>query len=135
MKRSASGSRSTTANSVEQYMAKVAEPARAALNRVRALIRAAAPEEATEGISYGLPMFKYKGVLLGVGAFRDHCSLFLGTSSLPPELREELKPYISSKGTIRFGTDKPLPAALVRKIVKARVAQNEQRSLEKLKKR
>lgn len=127
MKKSESGR--GVAKTVEDYLSRVGEPARTTLNKMRALIRAAAPAEAAEAISYGVPMFKYKGVLLGVGAFKDHCSLFLATSSIAPEIWEELKTYDTSKGTIRFAVDKPLPAALVRRIVKARVAQNEQRGL------
>lgn len=122
-----SGRGSGIAKSVEEYLSRVSEPARTTLNKMRALIRAAAPAEGAETISYGVPMFKYKGVLLAVGAFKDHCSLFLATSSIAPEIREELKTYDTSKGTIRFPVDKPLPAALVTRIVKARVAQNEQR--------
>lgn len=110
---------------VEAYLAKVPEPALGTLEKVRAVIRAAVPPEATEGISYGIPMFKYKGVLLGFGAFADHCSLFLGTSSLPPDVQAALEKYSTSKGTIRFPLDKPLPATLIRRIVRARVAQNE----------
>lgn len=110
---------------VEDYFSAVPEPARTTLLKVRAVIRSAVPAEATEGISYGIPMFKHKGVLLGLGAFKEHCSLFLGTSSLGPALDEDLKNYSISKGTIRFPLDKPMPATLVRKIVRLRVQQNE----------
>lgn len=116
---------------VEDYFLAVPEPARATLLKVRAVIRAAVPAEATEAIGYGIPMFKYKGVLLGLGAFKDHCSLFLGTSSLGPELSEDLESYSISKGTIRFPVDKPMPATLVRKIVKLRVQQNETKKTSK----
>jgi uncharacterized protein YdhG (YjbR/CyaY superfamily) len=89
---------------------------------VRAAIRAAAPRGATETISYGIPAFKYNGVLMWYAAFAKHCSLF-PTASVIKAFKNELKGYSISKGTIQFPTDKPLPSALVKKMVKARVAQ------------
>ena len=112
---------------VNEYLAAVPEPARSSLKKVRTAIRSAAPAEATEVISYGMPMFKYQGMLIGYAAYRNHCSLFLATSSLLNMFKGELSRYQTSKGTIRFPTDQPLPASLVKKIVKARVAQNEQK--------
>jgi uncharacterized protein YdhG (YjbR/CyaY superfamily) len=112
---------------VNEYLAAVPEPARSSLKKVRTAIRSAAPAEATEVISYGMPMFKYQGMLIGYAAYRNHCSLFLATSSLLNMFKDELSRYQTSKGTIRFPTDQPLPASLVKKIVKARVAQNEQK--------
>lgn len=114
----------TTAKTVDEYLAGVPEPARATLNKIRAAIRSAAPPEANETISYGIPAIKYKGVLLWFAAFSDHCSLF-PTASVIQTFKSDLKRYSTSKGTIKFPTDKPLPAALIRKIVKARVAQME----------
>jgi uncharacterized protein YdhG (YjbR/CyaY superfamily) len=112
---------------VEAYLAAVPEPARGTLNKVRAAIRSTVPVEATEGISYGIPMFKHNGVLMGFGAFPDHCSLFVTSPSVIEVFRNELKGYYTSKGTIQFPLDKPLPAALIRKLVKARLAENERR--------
>jgi uncharacterized protein YdhG (YjbR/CyaY superfamily) len=109
---------------VDEYLAGVPEPAHTTLEKVRALILKSAPPETTEGISYGVPMFKYKGMLLGFAAFQNHCSLFPGPSVISL-LADELSKYPTSKGTIRFPVDKPLPAALLKKIVKARVAENE----------
>ena len=110
--------------SVEEYLAGVAEPARSTLSKVRAAIRSAVPAEATEVISYGIPAFKYKGVLVWYAGFSKHCSLF-PTASVVETFKKELEGYPTSKGTIQFPTDKPLPSALVRKIVKARVAEVE----------
>ena len=110
---------------VEKYLAKVPEPARTTLQKVRATIRSAAPREATEAISYGIPAFKYKGMLVAYAAFANHCSFFPASGELLKEFAEELKDYPCSKGTIRFSMDRPLPAMLIRKIVKARVAKNE----------
>ena len=109
------------------YLARVPEPARTTLTKLRAIIRAAAPPETTEAISYGMPAFKYKGSLVWFAAFANHCSFFPGTSALLPLFKNELKNFEISKGTIRFPVDKPLPAALVKKLVKARVAQNDQK--------
>ena len=110
--------------SVGEYLASVPEPARGTLKKVRAAIRSAVPREATETISYGMPAFKHNGVLVWFAAFTDHCSFF-PTASVIESFKKELKGYPTSKGTIQFPTDKPLPTTLVKKLVKARVAQNE----------
>jgi uncharacterized protein YdhG (YjbR/CyaY superfamily) len=83
------------------------------------------PAETTEVISYGIPMFKYKGMLVGYAAFKSHCSLFPTGSGAIKKFEKELKDFPTSKGTIRFPVDKPLAAALLKKIVKTRVAENE----------
>ena len=110
---------------VEEYLAAVPEPARATLNKIRAIIRSVAPAEATEGISYGMPAFKYKGPLFGYAAFADHCSLFPMSGELIAEFADDLKKFETSKGAIRFPIGKPPSAALIKKLVKARIAQNE----------
>ena len=110
---------------VESYIAACPEPHRTTLEKLRATIRSVVPKETTESINYGMPSFQYKGGLVGYAAFKDHCSLFPMNGSLVGEFAEELKAYKTSKGTIQFPTDKPLPSALVKKMVKARVAQNE----------
>src|SRR2546426_11712234 len=112
-------------SSVAAYLRAVPPAPRAALQKLRKTIKAAAPE-ATEVISYGIPMFKHHGMLVGYAAFKDHCSLFMSTS-LTKALKKDLASYDTSKGTIRFAPDKPLPAALVRKLVKVRIAQNERK--------
>lgn len=123
----------TAPKSVDDYIARVPEPGRSTLNKMRATIRSAAPKEATEVISYGLPAFRYKGALVYYGAFADHCSFFPGSARLVEEFKDELKGLSVTKGTIRFPLDKPLSPALVKKFVKARVRQNEMKS--ELKKR
>ena len=110
--------------SVDEYLAGIPEPARGTLNKIRAAIRSAVPQEATEAISYGIPTFQYKGPLVWFAAFSKHCSLF-PTASVIEVFKNELKGFSTSKGTIHFPADKPLPTALVKKLVKARVAQNE----------
>ena len=112
---------------VEEYLSRVPEPAQTTLRKVRASIRAAVPSEATEGLSYGMPAFHYKGALVGYAAFKDHCSFFPMQASLIDEMKEELKAYRTSKGTLQFALDKPLPARLVKKMVKARVVENQAR--------
>jgi uncharacterized protein YdhG (YjbR/CyaY superfamily) len=110
--------------SIDEYLADVPEPARSTLNKIRAAIRSAVPPEATETISYRMPAFKYKGVLVWFAAFSNHCSFF-PTAAVIEALKGELKAFSISKGTIQFPIDKPLPAALVKKMVKLRVVQNE----------
>ena len=113
---------------VDEYLAGVPEPARSTLDKIRAIIRSVVPPEATEAISYGMPAFKYKGALFGYAAFSKHCSLFPMNAQLIVDFKEELKSFETAKGTIRFPVDKPPSAALIKKLVKARVAQNEAKS-------
>jgi uncharacterized protein YdhG (YjbR/CyaY superfamily) len=84
------------------------------------------PPEATETISYGIPAFKCKRVLVWFAAFSDHCSLF-PTASVIEAFKAQLKGFSTSKGTIHFSTDKPPPTALIKRLVKARVAQDERK--------
>jgi uncharacterized protein YdhG (YjbR/CyaY superfamily) len=120
-------SQSAAPPNVDEYLAGVPEPARSTLRKIRAMIRSVVPAEATEAISYGIPIFKYKGPLIGFAAFSKHCSLFPMNSSLTAEFKDELKDFLTSKGTIRFAVNKPMSAALVKKLVKARIAQNQQK--------
>jgi uncharacterized protein YdhG (YjbR/CyaY superfamily) len=109
------------AKSVEEYLARVPEPARSTLEKVRAAIRSAAPAGSTQVISYGMPAFRHKEVLVWYAAFAKHCSFF-PTAAVIEAFKDELGGLAKSKGTIQFPTDKPLPAALIKKMVKARVA-------------
>lgn len=109
---------------VEAYLAKIPEPARSTLETIRATIRSVVPAEATEGLSYGMPAFHYKGALVAYAAFKKHCSFFPMQASLIDEMKDELKGYRTSKGTLQFPQDKPLPAALLKKMVKARIFEN-----------
>ena len=120
-----SSAKSSGSGDVDKYLAKVPRPARTTLQKIRGMIRSAAPREATEAISYGIPAFKYNGMLVAYAAFANHCSFFPASGELLKEFAEELKDYPCSKGTIRFAADKPLPASLVKKLVKARAAKNE----------
>jgi len=108
----------------DEYIAMVPEPARSTMKKIRAVIRSVVPREATEIISYGMPAFKHHGVLIWFAAFSNHCSLF-PTASVIEAFKHELKGYSTSKGTIQFPVNKTLPAALVKKLVKARIAQSE----------
>ena len=122
-----------TPQTVDDYLAALPEEAKATLEKIRKTIKAAAPE-ASEVISYQVPMYKHHGMLLGFAAFKDHCSLFPGPKALAT-YKDELKAYKTSKGTIRFPIGKPLPAGLVKKIVKTCVAENEAAFNKKEKKR
>lgn len=133
MRGATSGDRGSTAEgeavpkSVDGYLAGVPEPARSTLGKVRAAIRSAVPPEATEAIGYRIPTFRYKGALVGFAAFSNHCSFFPMSLAVMEAFQNELKDFDTSKGTIRFPVDKPLPAALVKKLVKARIAENERK--------
>ena len=115
----------TGVKTIDEYLAPLGHDQRAALERLRRTIRAAAPG-AEECISYQLPAFRLDGrLLMAFGAAAKHCALYPGT--VVETCKEELEEYDTSKGTIRFQPDHPLPAALVRKLVKARIAENEDR--------
>jgi uncharacterized protein YdhG (YjbR/CyaY superfamily) len=108
---------------VDEYLAALPAAKRGALQKVRAAIRAAAPR-AEEGFSYGLPAFRLDGrPLVCYGASANHCSFFPMSPAVIRAHAEDLKRYETSKGTIRFPPDEPLPAALVRKLVNARIAE------------
>jgi len=111
---------------VDEYLAGVPKEARVVLEKLRQTIKAAAPM-ASEVISYQMPMYKHHGMVIGFAAFKDHCSIFPGSAVMDAH-KEELKRYSTSKGTIRFPVNKPLPAALVKKLVKMRIRENEVRT-------
>ena len=111
---------------IDGYLAGLSEDKRAALEKLRKVIRAAAPK-AQECISYSIPAFRLHGMLVGFGASANHCSFHPMSSSTVKAHRHDLKEYDTSKGTIRFQPDKPLPAALVRKLVRERIAENVRR--------
>jgi len=133
MKKVISGDRGSLAKGnaapkdVDEYLARVPEPARTTLSKLRTTIRSAAPPGATEAISYRMPTFRYRGPLIGFAAFSDHCSLFPMSPAVLEKFKDELRSFSTSKGTIRFPLDKPPPAALVKKLVKARIAENERK--------
>jgi uncharacterized protein YdhG (YjbR/CyaY superfamily) len=109
---------------IDEYLAALSDDKRAALEKLRKAIRAAAPK-AEECISYRLPAFRLNGkMLVAFGAAANHCAFYPMSSSTVAAHKDELKDYDTSKGTIRFQADHPLPAALVRKLVKARIAEN-----------
>lgn len=112
------------AKSVEEYLAGTPEPARSTLQHIRKVIKSVVPKETTEVISYRIPMFKFNGMLVGYAAFAKHCSLFPTGSGVIEKFAKELKGYKTSRGTIQFPSDKPLPDALVKKIVRERVKEN-----------
>jgi uncharacterized protein YdhG (YjbR/CyaY superfamily) len=109
---------------VNEYFARVPEPARNRLREMRAVIRSEVPAEAEEIISYQIPAFKTKKVLAWYAAFAEHCSLF-PTASVIEKFRDELSGYTTSTGTIQFPIGMAVPTALIKKLVKARVAQSE----------
>jgi uncharacterized protein YdhG (YjbR/CyaY superfamily) len=111
---------------IDEYLAALSEDKRAALERLRKTIRAAAPK-AEECISYQIPAFRLNGMLVAFGAAARHCSFYLMSSTIVEAFKDDLRSYDTSKGTIRFQADKPLPAALLRKLVKARIAENHRR--------
>ena len=109
--------------SIDDYLAELSADKRAALQKLRQTIKAAAPK-AEECISYRLPAFRLNGMLVGFGATTNHCAFYLMSSTTVEAFKKELKNFDTSKGTIRFQFDEPLPATLVRKLVNSRLAEN-----------
>jgi uncharacterized protein YdhG (YjbR/CyaY superfamily) len=108
---------------IETYIAMQPETIKAALEKMRQVIKTVAPD-AEEVISYGMPAYRYHGMLVYFAGFKNHYSLFPGNASLIAEMAEDLKGYKTSKGTIQFSPDKPLPVGLIKKIVKIRMKEN-----------
>ena len=115
-----------TAKDVDAYLRAVPQDARVVLEKLRKTIKAAVPK-AEEVISYRIPTFKYHGPLVFFAAFKNHCSLYVVSKSIMKTFSGELKPYDTSGTTIHFSADNPLPGTLVKKIVKARMKENEER--------
>lgn len=115
---------------VDGYLAALPIAQRRALEKLRKIIKAAAPK-AQECISWRMPAYKYLGFLVFFAAFKNHCSFFVASTSIMKKLGNELSPYETSGGTIHFTPEKPLPAALVKKIVKTRMKENELRKSKK----
>lgn len=123
--------RSALARDVDEYLAGVPPAARAALEQLRQTIKSVVPE-AVEVISYQIPTFRYRDrMLVSYAAFIGHCSFFPGAGPVEAH-RHQLKSYQTSKGTIRFTTDQPLPASLVKKLVRSRIRLNEEAQARKL---
>lgn len=115
----------TPAVEIDAYLATLPDDKRAALEKLRAAIRSAAPD-AEEAISYGVPAFKYRRrPLVSYAAAKEHCSLFVMSPSVLDAHRDAIGAYDTSKGTIRFPADKPLPDSLVATIVRARMAETD----------
>lgn len=108
---------------VDAYLAAVPEPARSAITEIREAIRSVVPPEATEIISYKIPAFKHKKVLVWYAAFSNHCSLF-PTAAVIDTFKDELKDFSTSKGTIHFPLDKPMPVELIKKMVQERLGRS-----------
>lgn len=113
---------------IDEYLARLPDDQRDALEKLRKTVKAAAPK-AEECISYQLAAFRLNGMLVAFGATKNHCAFYPMSSTTVAAFEDDLKDFETSKGTIRFQPDKPLPVALVTKLVKARVAENN--SLEK----
>jgi uncharacterized protein YdhG (YjbR/CyaY superfamily) len=112
------------AKNVDEYLAAIPEEVRAVLEKLRRTIRAAAPK-AEEVISYQIPTFKYHGPLVFFAAFRNHCSFYVVSKQIMETFSSELRLWDTTGTTIHFSAKNPLPASLVKKIVKARIEENE----------
>ena len=112
------------AKDINEYLAQFPENVQIALDELRHTIKEIAPQ-AEEVISYQIPAFKHHGTLVYFAAYKNHCSFFVGNGSLVGKMKDELQSYKTAKSAIHFTIDKPLPKALIEKIVKSRMAENE----------
>jgi uncharacterized protein YdhG (YjbR/CyaY superfamily) len=113
---------------IDEYLAGIDADHRDALQKLRETIHTVAPK-AEECISYGIPAFRLNGrSLVFFGAWANHCAFYPGSSATLKKFRNELSDFQTSKGTLRFSPDKPVPVALVKKLLKARIAENNARA-------
>jgi uncharacterized protein YdhG (YjbR/CyaY superfamily) len=113
---------------IDEYLASLKADHRDALQRIRQTIHAVAPN-AEECISYGIPAFRLNGrSLVFFGAWANHCAFYPGSSATLKKFRNELRDFQTSKGTLHFSPDKPVSVALVKKLLKARIAENNARA-------
>jgi uncharacterized protein YdhG (YjbR/CyaY superfamily) len=112
------------AKDVDAYLAALPPAERRLLKKLRATIKSVAPK-AVEKISYRMPLYFYLGYLVGFAAFKDHCSFFVMSYRVMGMFKKELKPFWKATATLHFTPEKPLPVSLVKKIVKARMKENE----------
>jgi len=111
---------------VDRYLATLPKESREALEQLRRTIKSVVPE-ASECISYQIPTFKYRDrMLVSYAGFRDHCSFFPGAGPIEAH-QKELASYQTSKGTVRFTTEQPLPISTVKKLVRTRIRLNNAR--------
>lgn len=122
-----------TPKDIDEYLSRLPENVRTTLQVLRKTIKDAAPA-AEEGISYQVPTFKYLGPLVGFGAAQKHAAFYVMSPATTRAFKDELKDYDTAPGTIRFSHDKPLPAGLVKKLVRARMKENEAIKAKKAKK-
>jgi uncharacterized protein YdhG (YjbR/CyaY superfamily) len=120
------GMRGAPAKDVDAYIAAAAEPARGMLKKMRQIVKAAAPR-AVEMISYGIPLYKHHGHLTAFAAFKNHVGFYVMSKRLMAAYKEEFAPYKKAIATVQFPIGEPIPAALVKKVVKARIRENEAR--------
>jgi len=111
-------------NTVGEYLSGLPDDVFLALENIRQIIQFLVPD-AEETISYRVPSYKYKGMLVGFGATNNHCSFFVMSSTLLNDFQDEIKDFDTSTGTIRFTPDKPIPNDLITRIVMTRLAENE----------
>jgi|SRR6185312_10899205 len=119
-KRSSAAKPSGVPRTVEEYLARVPEPARTTLDKLRAAIKSAMPAGMTEVINYRIPAFRGRRVLVWYAAFSDHVSFF-PTGAVVEAFQDDLKDFNTSKGTVQFPLGKPIPVALIKKMVKKRI--------------
>jgi len=121
-------------STVEEYLNLFPKEQRNALERLRRVIKVTAPK-AEEIISYGMPGYKQNGVLVYFGGFKNHCSFFPASYAVIKQFAEELKDYKTSKGTIQLPLDNAIPSTLIKKMVLARIKENEFKKKEKAQKK
>jgi uncharacterized protein YdhG (YjbR/CyaY superfamily) len=121
------GMRGAPAKDVDAYIAAVPEPARGMLKKMRQIVKATAPK-AVEVISYQIPLYKHHGPLVAFAAFKHHIGFYVMSKRLMAAHKEEFEPYQKAIATVRFPIGEPIPAALVKKVVKARIKENEARA-------
>ena len=108
---------------IDAYLDLLSEPQKSTLSELRRTILAVLPD-CEQGLSYGIPAFRVRGkVIAGFAAFKNHVSYFPHSGSVLPQLRRDVAKFPTSKGTLRFASDEPLPVPLVEKLISVRMQQ------------
>jgi uncharacterized protein YdhG (YjbR/CyaY superfamily) len=120
-----------SSTSIDKYLVKVPEDFRIALEKLRHVILQTVPKGTEETVSYGIPVFKWNGMLVGFAAYKKHCSFFSCSSTALKKVKSDIKDFPGTLSAIHFTPGKPVPAALVKKIVKIRIEETKEKLAKK----
>lgn len=122
-------------NPIDKYLVDVPKDFRIALEKLRHVILKNVPKGTEETVSYGIPIFKWNGMLVGLAAFKKHCSFFSCSSTALKKVKNELKNFKGTLSAVHFTPEKPIPATLIKKIIKIRIEETKEKMEKRSKKK